>query len=323
MIELTFMNRRRSTKSLLFPMLISLCASFAFAQNTEPQQRVRTVTIPISIFTKQELKEGQLDEFVQADRLIVRENNDEQQILSIKSVGDSPLSIAFLIQEDMTSNFNLQIKDIQEFIRGLPKGTRVMVAYLRGGAAEIRQKFTDDLDKAAGSLRIISSSQFAAPRSPYDGVSDTLGRFDAMPAGRRAILLFSDGLDTTNGLNLASIMQSSDLDQAILKAQRKSVAVYSFYHPTVLTETSNSILGLGAQGALDKLSDETGGRSFFHGISAPVSFKPFFKDMFMSLNRQFALTYLSTHMKKNYYKVKVSSTNPEIKIEHPRGYYYR
>lgn len=323
MFEPTYMNRRRSTISLLFPMLFLLCAAFAFAQNAEPQQRVRTVTIPISIFTKQELKEGQLEEFVQADRLIVRENDDEQQILSIKSVGDSPLSIAFLIQEDMTSNFNLQIKDIQEFIRGLPKGTRVMVAYLRGGSAEIRQKFTDDLDKAAGSLRIISSSQFAAPRSPYDGVSDTLGRFDAMPAGRRAILLFSDGLDTTNGLNLASIMQSSDLDQAILKAQRKSVAVYSFYHPTVLTETSNSILGLGAQGALEKLSDETGGRSFFHGMSAPISFRPFFKDMFMSLNRQFALTYLSTHMKKNYYKVKVSSTNPEIKIEHPRGYYYR
>ncbi len=304
-------------------MLILWCASFAFTQNTEPQQRVRTVTIPISIFTKQELKEGQLDEFVQADRLIVRENNDEQQILSIKSVGDSPLSIAFLIQEDMTSNFNLQIKDIQEFIRGLPKGTRVMVAYLRGGTSELRQKFTDDLDKAASSLRIISSSQFAAPRSPFDGVSDTLGRFDAMPAGRRAILLFSDGLDTTNGLNLASIMQSSDLDQAILKAQRKSVAIYSFYHPTVLTENANTILGLGAQGALEKLSDETGGRSFFHGISAPISFKPFFKDMFMSLNRQFALTYLSTHMKKNYYNVKVSSTNPEIKIEHPRGYYYR
>ncbi|MGB2752189.1 MAG: hypothetical protein WBC19_09035 [Pyrinomonadaceae bacterium] len=317
------MNRRRSTISLLFLMLILLCVSFAAAQNTEPQQRVRTVTIPISIFTKQELKEGQLDEFVQADRLIVRENNDEQQILSIKSVGDSPLSIAFLIQEDMTSNFNLQIKDIQEFIRGLPKGTRVMVAYLRGGTSELRQKFTDDLDKAASSLRIISSSQFAAPRSPFDGVSDTLGRFDAMPAGRRAILLFSDGLDTTNGLNLASIMQSSDLDQAILKAQRKSVAIYSFYHPTVLTENANTILGLGAQGALEKLSDETGGRSFFHGISAPISFKPFFKDMFMSLNRQFALTYLSTHMKKNYYNVKVSSTNPEIKIEHPRGYYYR
>lgn len=317
------MNRRISTVSLLFLMLSGLCVSVAKAQPGEPQQRVRTVTIPISIFTKQELKEGQLEEFVQADRLMVRENNDEQQILSIKSVGDSPLSIAFLIQEDMTSNFNLQIKDIQQFIRGLPKGTRVMVAYLRGGTSEVRQKFTEDLDRAASSLRIISSSQFAAPRSPYDGVSDTLGRFDAMPAGRRAILLFSDGLDTTNGLNLASIMRSLDLDQAILKAQRKSVAVYSFYHPTALTENSSSILALGAQGALEKLSDETGGRAFFHGLSAPISFTPFFKDMFMSLNRQFALTYLSTHMKKNYYRLKVSSTNPEIKIEHPSGYYYR
>ncbi len=304
-------------------MLVVLCSSIVNAQQKEPQQRVRTVTIPISIFTKQELKEGQLEEFVQADRLIVRENNDEQQILSIKSVGDSPLSIAFLIQEDLTSNFNLQINDIKQFIRGLPKGTRVMVAYLRGGSAELRQKFTDDLDKAANSLRIVSSSQFAAPRSPYDGVSDTLRRFDAMPAGRRAVLLFSDGLDTTSGLNLASIMQSLDLDQAILKAQRKSVAVYSFYHPTALTESSSSMLALGAQGALEKLSDETGGRSFGHGFTAPVSFMPFFKDMFMSLNRQFALTYLSTHMDKNYYKVKVSSTNPEIKIEHPRGYYYR
>lgn len=302
---------------------MGLCVSMAKAQPNEPRQPVRTVTIPISIFTKQELKEGQLDEIVQADRLIVHENKDEQQILSIKSVGDSPLSIAFLVQEDLTSNFNLQINDIQQFIRGLPKGTRVMVAYLRGGSAELRQKFTDDLEKAAASLRVVSSSQFAAPRSPYDGVSDTLGRFDAMPAGRRAILLFSDGLDTTNGLNLASITQSFDLDQAILRAQRKSVAVYSFYHPTALTESSNSMLSLGAQGALEKLSTETGGRSFYHGFTAPISFTPFFKDMFMSLNRQFALTYLSTHMNKGYYKVKVSSTNPEIKIEHPRGYYYR
>jgi hypothetical protein len=43
----------------------------------------------------------------------------------------------------------------------------------------------------------------------------------------------------------------------------------------------------------------------------------------LALNRQFALTYLSTHPKKGYHKVQVTSTNPEIKIEHPKGYYYR
>lgn len=308
---------------LSFLLMLFGLSSFASAQKPDTGQQVRTVTIPISIFTKRELKEKQVEEYVQADRLIVKEDNDEQQILSIKSVSDSPLSIALLIQDDLTSNFNLQIKDIQEFIRNLPKGTRVMVGYTRSGSVQVRQKFTDDLDKAAKSLRIVASSPALAPRSPYDGVQNVLGRFDALPAGRRAILLFSDGLDTSQGANLASITQSLDLDGAILKAQRKSVAVYSFYSPTTLTDNFGSPLVLGAQGSLSKLSEETGGRAFFQGTIAPISFLPFFRELVIALNRQFALTYLSTHIQKGYHKVKVSSTNPEVKVEHPRGYYYR
>jgi VWFA-related protein len=255
----------------------------------------------------------------------VKENNEEQEILSIRSVSESPLSIAFLIQEDLSSSFNLQIKDIQEFIRALPRGTRVLVGYARGGSIQVTQKFTDDLEAAAKSLHIVSGNSFMSPRSPYDSLEEVLGRFDAMPAGRRAVLLFSDGLDTTGGVNLASISQSLALEQAVLKSQRKGVAVYSFYFPTGVTENggSGSILVLGAQGALQKLADETGGRAFFQGSIAPISFLPFFKDLSLSLNRQFALTYLSTHMKKGYHKVKVESSNPEIKIEHPKGYYFR
>jgi VWFA-related protein len=306
---------------VIFALLI--LPGYIAAQGPEPKQRVRTVTIPISIFTKKELRQQQQEELVQADRLIVREDGDEQQILSIRSVSDSPLSIAIVIQEDLTSAFNLQLADIRDFIRGLPKGTRVMTVYSRSGSMQIRQRFTDDLDLAANSLRIVAGNPSLAPRSPYDTVEDVLSRFDAIPAGRRAILLFSDGLDTANGLSLASITQSLDLEQAVRKAQRKSVAVYSFYWPTTTTESLRSIFVLAAQGALSKLSDETGGRAFYNGSIAPVSFNPFFRDLVMSLNRQFSLTYLSTHMKKGYYKVEVTSTNPEIKIEHPRGYYYR
>lgn len=294
-----------------------------FGQKPEQKQRVRTVTIPISIFTKKELKENQAEEYVQADRLMVKENKDDQQILSIRSVSDTPLSLALVIQDDLASNFNLQIKDIQEFIRKLPKGTRVMVAYSRSGSIQVRQRFTDDLDKAAKSLRIVTGSSALAPRSPYDGVQEVLGKFDGVPAGRRAILLFSDGLDTSGGLNLASITQSFDLDQATLKAQRKSIAVYSFYSPTTMTEDGNSNFIYAAQGALNKLSEETGGRAFFQGSIAPISYLPFFRELVIALNRQFSLTYLSTHMNKGYHKVVVHSTNPEIKINHPKGYYYR
>ena len=303
--------------------LLSAAAVFSQQPNTADRQNIRTVSIPISIFTKQELKEDRLQEFIQLDRLLVKENDEDQQILSIRSIEDAPMSLAVLIQEDLTSDFNLQINDLKEFIRRLPRGSRVMVAYLRGGTPQIRQRFTSELSKAADSLRIVASSASTAPRSPYDGVVDILDRFDGMPAGRRAILLVSDGLDLSNGISGVSPGQSLELDRAILRAQRRSVAVFSIYSPSSATAGGNSTLVLYGQGSLNKLSDETGGRAFFQGSMAPVSFDPFFKDLSILLNRQFLLTYLSTHMKKGYYKVHVTSTNPEIKIEHPRGYYYR
>ncbi|MBV9240533.1 MAG: hypothetical protein JO314_00865, partial [Acidobacteria bacterium] len=278
---------------LLCPALLLLSLQ-AIAQPEQPHQRVRTVTIPISIFTKKELKERKADEFVQVETITVKEDNEVQQILSIRSVTDTPLSIAVLVQEDLAGGFNNQLNDIRDFIKGLPKGTRVMTAYLHAGSPQILQKWTDDLDAAAKSLRIISSSPLNSPRSPYDGVSDILARFDAIPAGRRSVLLFSDGLDTSAGLNLASITQSFDLEQAIQRAQKRSVALYSFYYPTSASGTISPIFSGAGQGALQKLSDETGGRAFGLGIIEPPSFQPYFRDLEMTLSRQFALSYIST-----------------------------
>lgn len=313
------------TASVFFVMIVFCFACFAQDRNrgNQPEQRVRTVSIPISIFTKQELKERRAEEFVQADTITVKEDGDEQVILSIRSVGDAPLALAVLIQDDLSSSFNLQLPDIAKFIRTLPPGSRVMVAYLRGGTLQIRQKFTDDLEKAAKSLRIVASSSSFASRSPYDGVSDALKRFDALPNGRHAVLLVSDGLDTSNGSGNFLSLSSLELEQAILKAQRKGVAVYSFYNAASATEGGNSILIGSGQSLLNKLSDETGGRAFFQGSVSPISFEPFFKDLRLALNRQFVLTYLSTHFKKGYHKVRVASTNPEVKIEHPKSYNYR
>ncbi len=323
------MNFNKFSKIISAIFLIPLLFVFVSAQKSSqnnperPQQKVRTVTIPISIFTKKELQENQAEEFVQADRLIVEENGDEQTILSIRSVTTTSLALAVLIQDDLSSDANLQLQEVKKFIRGLPKGSRVMVAYLRGGSLNIRQKFTDDLEKAADSIRIIIGSASVAPRSPFDGVNDTLKRFDALPTGRRAILLISDGLDVSGGVRNSSPGQSIVLDEAILGSQRRGVAVYSFYASGSLTSGGNSQLINNGQSSLLRISEETGGRAFFSGSFTAVSYEPYFKALGLLLSRQFALTYLSTHLKKGYYKVKVTSTNPEVKIEHPKGYYYR
>ncbi len=319
------MLKQNSAKFPLVFLLISLFTISGFAQKKETKnqdKQVRTVTIPISFSLKKEEKDNLSAEFIQAGDLRVKEDGDDQVILSIRSVSSTPLAIAVLIQDDLTSEANLKLGEIRTFIRGLPKGSRVMVAYLRAGTIQVRQKFTDDLEKAAKSLRIIVGSPSAAPSSPFQGVEEALDRFDALPNGRRAILLVSDGLDVSRGIESSTPGQSVDLDRAILRAQRRSVAVYSFYTPATLTD-NNSRLSLNGQGSLEKLSDETGGRAFFQGSLAPVSFEPFFRDLNKALNRQFALTYLSTHLKKGYHKIQVTSSNPEVEIEHPRGYYYR
>ena len=308
------------TAALLF---ISIFANLSFSQKNKQKkddpQKVRTMTIPISIFSKKELKENKTGEFLEAGEIIVKEDNDEQTILSIRSVTNTPLHIAILVQDNLSSDFNLQLEEIKTFIKKLPADSRVMVAYLRSGTTQIRQKFTTDLTKAADSLRIVTGNSSLAPNSPFEGVEEILPRFDALPTGRRAILMISDGVD----LSSSTPQQSLALDQAILKAQRRGVAVYSFYSSTSSTEGGNSSFVLNSQGALDRLSEETGGHAYFQGTISPISLQPFFKDLNLALNRQFALTYLSTHFKKGYHKVQVTSTNPEVRIAHPKGYYYR
>jgi len=321
------MLKKHCSKMLSFFLFALTFSNFAFAQRqseiTQSKQKVRTVTIPISIFTKKELRENQTEELVQAGNIIVRENGDEQVVLSIRSVTNAPLALAILIQDDLSANANLQLKDTANFIKSLPRGSRVMVAYLRSGTFQIRQKFTEDLEKASKSLRAVVGNSAIAPSSPYEGINDALKRFDALPTGRRAILLISDGLDTSRGVEDSSPTQSLDLEQAIIKAQRKAVAVYTIYNAATLTDNGNSRLILNGQGSLNRISEETGGRAFFQGTSSPISFTRFFEDLDLLLSRQFALTYLSTNPKKGYYKTKVNSANPDVKIEHPQGYFYR
>src|SRR4051794_27687542 len=136
---------------ILLCLALLVLGTQAFAQ---PKQKVRTMTIPISIFTKKEMKEARADELVQVETIILKEDKEPQQILFFRSVADTPLSIAFLIQEDLSPGFNNQLIDIRAFIRALPKGTRVMIAYLRAGSPIVLQRFTDDLEAAAKSLRI-------------------------------------------------------------------------------------------------------------------------------------------------------------------------
>ena len=87
----------------------------------------------------------------------------------------------------------------------------------------------------------------------------------------------------------------------------------------IATAAGSSLIG-NAQSSLQRLSEETGGRAFFQGLGAPTSFDPFLKQVNASLDRQIALRYLSTHLKKGFHRVKITSSTPGVEIHYPAGY---
>jgi len=275
----------------------------------------RPVTIPVTIRVKGRVPPE--SELRPVD-FTISEDGEPQTILSIRAMGNnSPINLLVLIQDDVVSSVALEIKPLAEFITKLPRGSRVSVGYLRTGSLQIRQKFTSDLEKAARSLRSPLGVAIAAPYNPYVELVDALKRFDSQPAGRRAVLMVSDGVDVSRGFD--SSFQSVDLDRAISEAQRRAVAVYAFFAPTVAAAGNGSLIPNG-QSLLQKLSDQTGGHAFFQGFSAPTSFDPFIRELSAALDRQIALTYLSTHPKKGFHRIKIVSLTPDVELNYPTGY---
>lgn len=314
----------------LHPILLQLVIAAGFGLLSQPifgqpPQRVdgnggsrsggpgKPVTVPVSIRVKEEVELQNID-------LTVNEDGEPQSIISIRGIGtNSPMTIAVLIQEDLVPSVGTEIKSMADFVRKLPKGSRVMVAYLRTGTLQVKQKFTNDLEKAASALRPPAGFASVGPYNPYVEVIEALKKFESQPQGRRAILLVSDGLDISRGVESSSPTQSVDLQRAINESQRRGVAIYGFYAPTQASATNPTLVS-NAQSSLLRISNETGGEAFFQGTGAPVSFEPFIRELDISLQKQAALTFLSTHLSKGFHKIEVKSSTPGVRVSYPSGY---
>lgn len=299
-------------------MTLMCAANIGNAQRSNTRSTVRPVTIPVTL----RLKADDAPKIaLAATDLTVLENGNPQQVLSLRSTERLPIALAILIQEDVVSSINNEINPLGDYIRNLPEGTRVFIGYMGAGSLRVRQRWITNTERAASSLRIPLGTASAAPFNPYVQIREGLRRFESIPAGRRAMLVITDGLDISRGVSSSSPSQSIDLDRAIREAQRRSVAVYSFYAPTLGgTANARGLLVSNAQGSLERLTDDTGGRAFFQGIGTPVSFAPYLRDLTQALNNQYALTYLSTNPGKNFNRIEVRTQVPEVKLEYPRGY---
>jgi VWFA-related protein len=305
---------KKSKLGLVSIAVLSLAVSpSVFGQDGKPRGSVKPVTVPVTI----RIRDSKPVEMRIVDYLL-REDGEMQTILSARTPNDSPLTLAVLMQDDLDSSVSVEARNIATFVRNQPGNTRVMIGYIRTGTLDVRRKFTVDLERAAQSVRTPQGLSSSGPFNPFVEVIEGLKRFDSQPLGRRAMILVSDGVDVSRGLDSSTPTQSVDLQRAISEAQRRSVAIYSIFVPSAAS--GSSALNLNGQSCLERLSSETGGRAFFQGTSAPVSFQPFLEQITSLLDKQIALTYMSTHTNKGFHKLDIKPLERDVEIRHPAGY---
>ncbi|MGZ8848081.1 MAG: hypothetical protein ACXW3C_16605, partial [Pyrinomonadaceae bacterium] len=173
----------------------------------------------------------------------------------------------------------------KDFIRALPQGSRVMVGYITSGALQVRQPFTTDLNRAANSLRIPIASTSASAYNPYVEVIDAMKKFDSNWREPKTVLLISDGLDTSHGFDSTAAGHTLDIERTIREANRREIAIYSFYAPSVGLTSHSYLAASYGQSSLNRISHDTGGKAFFQGTTGFVTFDSYFTRLRQELNR--------------------------------------
>jgi hypothetical protein len=294
------MNATIRTAAVLAVFLAGACSASLVAQTP------RAATAGKAIITVTAIgKKNAPPPPVTKDSIQLTANKERKQVAGWEK--EDSLSLAILIDESLETTVASQWNDLREFIMAQSPNTAVAIAYASNSQAKIAQDFTTDHALAAKALRI-PFGQFGAGSSPYLSVIDWLKRWPQNGSRRRSLLLISSGIDSFRG---AWGPFYPDLDTVISRAQRENVNLWSIYSPSVGHRSHYFALVNLGQNNLTKMADETGGETYYLGISAPVSFKPYLEELQLHLNNQYLLTFAGDGGSKGKF------VRPQVKTELP------
>lgn len=217
------------------------------------------------------------------------------------------LYLAVLIDDSLDSSVAGQWNDLKEFFNNQPPTTYIAVFYARNGVAMVAQDFTNNHKLAARALRIPVGG--GALSSPYLALQDLMKRLPGAPADRRSILLVSSGIDYLRG----NFPSSTDLDSTTERAQKQNINIWSIYFPDRGRRSRGFFLANRAQSDLTRLSDDTGGRAYYLGTSAPVTFGPYLQEIATHLRNQYLLSFRGSGGPKGHFeREKIATELPRV-----------
>jgi hypothetical protein len=249
---------------------------------------------------------------ISRDDAMVREGKDRDKVLDwVAATGDhAGLEFFVMIDDSAGENVGSQLEDLRKFILAQPATTKVGVAYMQNGNAQVLQEPTADHQQAAKTLRLPTGVP-GVNASPYFSLSDLIKKWPASP-NRREVLMITSGVDGywTNGPD------DPYVDSAIEDAQRAGVIVFSIYNPGAGHFGQSLYRGWYGQMFLSQVSERTGGESYYSSFSGPaVSFSPYLNQLAERLLHQYWLAFAPKPRKKaGLQPVKVMTEVPNAEL---------
>lgn len=279
------------------------------------------VTVPFNITDK---SNRFINDLTKED-IEVLEDNKAQEIFSFERQTDMPLTIAMLIDISGSQAYTLpiQISNGKRFFEKVLRPKKDLGAVVTfEGDSELVQDLTanvERLQRALDDVRVpivpsampggtgtppINGGSNVGATSMFDAIYSTSADLLGREAGRRVIILLSDGQDTSSRVKMR---------EAIERTWRSEIIVYA--------------IGIGGtyginQGDLKKICNETGGRAFFPRGDDDLD--KAFRQIEEDLRSQNVLTYSSSNESRDgsFRTIQVKVKNrKDLTVRHRRGYF--
>src|SRR5215213_4486576 len=175
------------------------------------------VTIPVSVMDR----DGRYVPNLQKEEFRIWEDGVEQEVAFFQSV-DKPFSLVLMLDTSPSTQFRLE--DIQDaaitFVNQLRPDDRVMVVSFNDDI-KILSEFTTDRNKLQ---KAINRAKTDDGTRLYDAVDMVINQQLSRVSGRKAIVLFTDGVDTTS--------RRADYQTNLTDAQELDALIYPVQYDT-------------------------------------------------------------------------------------------
>ena len=291
------------------------------------------VTVPVTVLDRN----GRYVPLLRRENFKIFENGVEQKIAYFATT-NSPFTVVLLIDTSGSTQFRLD--EIQNaainFVDKLKPTDSVMVMSF-DDRIDVECKATTDRDTITKAIR---HTRTGGGTRLYDAVENILKKQIKTIAGRKAVVLFTDGVDTTS--------HRASYDSTLRLAEESDAPIYSVDYDTSgrssgsigLPGGRGTILGLPvprpgipsggptpgdyrrAVGYLHALSDKTGGR-FYSGDSL-FGIAQAFTWIAEELGRQYSIGYYPSAAGKEGERrqIKVRSTEADVVVKARDSYIY-